>query len=65
MRGALLVVLLIAMLIVGILIIKDLGTENTEGISKQEVIEKAEETVETAGDAIQNLTDKARKTVDY
>lgn len=65
MRGALIIVVLIAMLIVGILVIKDMQTGSDEGVSKQEAIEKAEKAVETAEDAINRITDKAKKSIDY
>ncbi len=59
------IVVLIAMLIVGILVIKDMQTENADGVSKQEAIEKAEKAVETAEDAIGRITDKAKKSMEY
>lgn len=59
------IVVLIAMLIVGILVIKDMKTENADGVSKQEAIEKAEKAVETAEDAIGRITDKAKKSMEY
>ena len=65
MRGALIIVVLIAMLIVGILVIKDMKTESADGVSKQQAIEKAEKAVETAEDAINRITDKAKKSMDY
>lgn len=65
MRGALIIVVLIAMLIVGILVIKDMQTGSDEGVSKQQAIEKAEKAVETAEDAIGRITDKAKKSIEY
>ncbi len=65
MRGALIIVVLIAMLIVGILVVKDMNTETVDGVTKQEAIEKAEKAVETAEDAISRITDKAKKSTEY
>jgi Tfp pilus assembly protein PilX len=65
MRGALFIVVLIAMLIVGILVIKDMQSESVDGVSKQEAIEKAEDAVKTAEDAINRIKEKAEKTLDY
>ncbi len=65
MRGALIIVVLIAMLIVGILVVKDMKTESVDGVTKQEAIEKAEKAVETAEDAINKITDKAKKSTEY
>ncbi|MBA4368457.1 MAG: hypothetical protein C0403_12570 [Desulfobacterium sp.] len=65
MRGALLIIVLIAMLIVGILVVKDMKTESVDGVTKQEAIEKAEKSVKTAEDAINRITDKAKKSTEY
>ncbi len=65
MRGALIIVVLIAMLIVGILVVKDMKTETVDGVTKQEAIEKAEKSVKTAEDAINRITDKAKKSTEY
>ena len=65
MRGALIIVVLVAMLIVGILVIKDMNTESADGVSKKEAIEKAEKAVEKAEDAINRITDKAKKSIEY
>jgi Tfp pilus assembly protein PilX len=65
MRGALIIVVLIAMLIVGILVVKDMKTESVDGVTKQEAIEKAEKSVKTAEDAINRITDKAKKSTEY
>jgi Tfp pilus assembly protein PilX len=65
MRGALIIVVLIAMLIVGILVVKDMNTETVDGVTKQEAIEKAEKSVKTAEDAINRITDKAKKSTEY
>ncbi len=65
MRGALIIVVLIAMLIVGILVVKDMNTETVDGVTKQEAIEKAEKSVKTAEDAISRITDKAKKSTEY
>ncbi len=64
-RGALIIIVLIAMLIVGILPVKDMKTETVDGATKQEAIEKAEKAVETAEDAINKITDKAKKSTEY
>jgi hypothetical protein len=65
MRGALFIIVLIAMLIVGILVVKDMKTETVDGVTKQEAIEKAEKSVKTAEDAINRITDKAKKSTEY
>jgi hypothetical protein len=65
MRGALIIVVLIAMLIVGILVVKDMKTETVDGVTKQEAIKKAEKSVKIAEDAINRITDKAKKSTEY
>ncbi|MFO8047796.1 MAG: hypothetical protein R6U29_02085 [Desulfosudaceae bacterium] len=60
MRGALLIVTLIALLVVGLLVIKNMTTE-TEGVQKMETVQKAKDTAREAEDNAQKISDKARE----
>ncbi len=48
MRGALIVIVLITLLIVGVLMIKDMRTETQPGVEKRQVIEKAKNAAQEA-----------------
>ncbi len=61
MRGAFFVVILIAMLIVGILVIRDMKTETEKGVTKTEAIDRARETAHTVDDAMQKIKDAAKQ----
>ncbi len=58
MRGVLFIVVLISLLLVGILVIKDMQSGPKEGVSKKEMVKKAEETVDAAEDAMKRLNDR-------
>ncbi len=55
-------VILIAMLIVGILVIRDMKTETEKGVNKTEAIDRAKQTAHTVDDAMQKIKDAARQT---
>ncbi|MEJ2096225.1 MAG: hypothetical protein P8Y38_03590 [Deltaproteobacteria bacterium] len=55
MKGALIIVILIAMLITGFLVVKNMTTENIDGVDKMETIQKAKDTVTVADDALKKM----------
>jgi hypothetical protein len=55
MKGALIIVMLIAMLITGFLVVKNMTTENIDGVDKMETIQKAKDTVTVADDALKKM----------
>jgi len=59
MRGAFFVVILVAMLIVGILVVKDMKTETVDGVERSKATEKAEDAARQAEEAM----DRIKKTV--
>jgi len=65
MRGAFIIITLIAMLIVGILVIKDMQTESVDGLNKKEVIEKAEKTAKEVEKSMDRIKDLTKKATDY
>jgi len=65
MRGAFIIITLIAMLIVGILVIKDMKTESVDGLDKKEVIKKAERTAKEAEKALDRVKHLSKKAIDY
>ena len=58
MRGTLFVVILISLLVVGILVLKDMQSGSKEGVSKKEMVKKAERTVDDAEEAMKRLNDR-------
>ncbi len=58
MKGVFFIVILIAMLIVGILTIKDMKTETVDGTAREKAVEKAEDVAQQAEEAM----DRIRKT---
>jgi hypothetical protein len=58
MRGTLFVVILISLLVVGILVLKDMQSGSKEGVSKKEMVKKAERTVDDAEKAMKRLNDR-------
>jgi FtsZ-interacting cell division protein ZipA len=58
MKGVFFIVILIAMLIVGILTIKDMKTETVDGTAREKAVEKAEDAAQQAEEAM----DRIRKT---
>ncbi|MFO7558125.1 MAG: hypothetical protein R6X10_04795 [Desulfobacterales bacterium] len=65
MRGAFIIITLIALLIVGILVIQEMQTESADGLNKKEVIEKAEKTVQEAEKSMDKVKDLTKKAIDY
>ncbi len=64
MRGALLVVVVITLLIVGILVGKNMKSDPVEDLSKKEVIEKAEKVAKTAENAIKRIQKTSKRVID-
>lgn len=67
MRSALLIVVILSLLIVGVLVIKDMGSDTAGGVSKQAAVEKAEKAAddaERASAAIKNTMSKLDQTVE-
>ncbi len=60
MRGAFFIVILIAMLIVGILTIKDMKTETEEGVTREKSVEKAEEAARQVEEAMDRIKKSAK-----
>jgi len=63
MRGAFFIVILIAMLIVGILVVKDMKTETVDGVERSKAIEKAEDAAKQAEEAMDQIK-KSAKNID-
>ncbi len=61
MRGAFLIVMAIALLIVGILVVKNLQTDAVDGVRKKEAVERAEEAAEALDDAMKKIKKSARE----
>ena len=59
MRGALMIVTVITLLIVGVLVIKNMGADTTGDVTRTE----AKEYIERAEDAAEKVTEKAGLTV--
>ena len=55
MRGAFIVVILIAMLIAVLLVAKNLTTDNVEGVGKMETIQKAKDTEDIVDNTLKNM----------
>jgi len=60
MRGSFFIVILIAMLIVGILTIKNMKTETADGVTREKAVEKAEEAAKQAEEAMDRIKDSAK-----
>ncbi len=60
MRGALLVVMLIALLIVGMLVVKNMTTE-TEGVQKSKTVQKAKDTAEDTEKRTNEIQDRVEE----
>jgi uncharacterized protein (UPF0333 family) len=63
MRGAFFIVILITLLIVGVLVVKNMSSDTTEGVQKMETVQKAKDTAreveEKAADLNNRLKDAA------
>ena len=60
MKVALYVVILIALLIVGILTVKNMKTETREGITKEKAVEKAKDAAREAEEAMDRIKKSAK-----
>ncbi|MCD6584144.1 MAG: hypothetical protein J7K96_00100 [Desulfobacteraceae bacterium] len=60
MKGAFFIVILIAMLIVGILTIKDMKTETVDGTTREKSVEKAEEAAQQVEEAMKRIKDSTK-----
>ncbi len=63
MRGVFFVVILIAMLIVGILTMKDMNSETVDGVERSKATEKAEEAANQVEEAMERIK-KTAKNID-
>lgn len=66
MRGTFIVGLLIVALIVGLLVIKNMGTENSQGVTKTQTkayIQRAENTADDASKQLNDLSKQAKEAV--
>ena len=63
MRGVFFVVILIAMLIVGILTMKDMNSETVDGVEQSKATEKAEEAANQVEEAMERIK-KTAKNID-
>jgi len=61
MRGAFFIIVLIAMLIAGILTIKNMKSETSEGVNKTETIQKAKDTAKIAEEATKKLRETTKQ----
>ncbi len=64
MRGALFIMILISLLIVGLLVIKDIQTGPEKGTDKKEMVKKAEKTVDEAEKAMDDINKRIMQTID-
>ena len=62
MRGALFVVIVIVLLIIGLLVIKDMNTETATGIKKKDLVEHTEKVADDIEDKMEGLKKKIDKT---
>jgi len=60
MKGTFFIVILIAMLIVGILTIKDMKTETVDGTAREKAVEKAEDVAKQAEEAMDRIKKTAK-----
>ena len=65
MRGALIVGIVIAMLIVGILVMKNIQPSPHDGPNREKAIERAEKAAESAEKAIGRITKDSERAADY
>ena len=61
MRGAFIILSLIALLIVGLLVVKNMTTEVDEGVERMDTVQKAKETVREADDQTRDLKDRLKE----
>ena len=65
MRGALFIVIVIALLIVGVLVMKNIQTAPQGASTQKEAIERAEKAAETAEKAIDKMNKDSNRAMDY
>jgi uncharacterized protein YxeA len=61
MRGAFLIVTLIALLIVGLLVVKNMTTDVDEGVQKMDTVQKTKRTVKEVDDQTKDLQDRLKQ----
>jgi hypothetical protein len=61
MRGIMMVALLIVALIIGILVVKDMRTEDATGTKNIERVDRAKEAAKTANESINRIKDTAKE----
>lgn len=61
MRGAFLIVTLIAMLIVGLLVVKNMTSEVDDGVQKMDTIQKTKDTAQEAENKVREINDRANQ----
>lgn len=61
MRGAFLIVTLIALLIVGLLVVKNMTTDVDEGVQKMETIQKTKDTVREVDGQTEELKNRLKQ----
>ena len=64
MRGALLIAVLLATLIVGVLVIKNYYTGSETEADKTQIVKKAEKSADAAEDAMQELNQRIKDTME-
>jgi uncharacterized protein YxeA len=60
MKGALFIVILLALVVVGILVMKDMNTETADGVKRREAVEMAEEAAKEAEKAMERVKESAK-----
>lgn len=55
MKGTLIIAMLIAMLVTGWLVIKNMTTENVDGLDRMETVQKAKDTAGVVDDALKKM----------
>lgn len=61
MRGAFIFVIVIALLIVGILVVKDMDSETADGVKRREAVEKAEDAAREVDKAMDRMRESAKQ----
>lgn len=61
MRGIMMVALLIVALIIGILVVKDMRTEDATGTKNIERVDRAKETVKNTNESVNRLKEVAKE----
>jgi Tfp pilus assembly protein PilX len=60
MKGAFFIVVLIAMLIVGILVVKDMKTETVDGVERSKATEKAKDASRQVDEAMDKIKESTK-----